>query len=233
MDQPIVPFDLHRMFIGDDPPLFYLEIVVRCLVIYGYTLVLLRWVGGRSVTQLSLVEFLLVIALGSSVGDAVFYPDVPLFHALLAITVVVVINKLIDEAILRWDLAKRIVDGGPVKLVEHGRVLMNGVHCRKMGLAELTAALRNDGVSNLGEIDAVYMEANGKLSIFRAATPVPGLVIAPPHELSHPERTEVRPEGDLCCESCGLVTTSDRLDADRSCPNCGHTGWTRPVQAEG
>jgi uncharacterized membrane protein YcaP (DUF421 family) len=45
--------------------------------------VLVRWVGGRGVAQLSLIEFLLVIAPGSAVGDALFYPEVPLLHAML------------------------------------------------------------------------------------------------------------------------------------------------------
>lgn len=46
-------------------------------VIYAYSLLLIRWVGGRGIAQMSTVEFLLVIALGSAVGDAIFYPEVP------------------------------------------------------------------------------------------------------------------------------------------------------------
>ncbi len=92
MEDPVVPFDLVRMFLGSEPPLFYLEILVRTCVVYLYALVLIRWVGGRGVAQMSTVEFLLVIALGSAVGDAMFYPDVPLLHAMLVISAVVVIN---------------------------------------------------------------------------------------------------------------------------------------------
>lgn len=34
MDQPVTPFDLQRMFLGDQPLLFYAEILVRTLLIY-------------------------------------------------------------------------------------------------------------------------------------------------------------------------------------------------------
>ena len=85
MDQPVTPFDLQRMFLGEQPLLFYAEILVRTLIIYAYTLVMIRWIGGRGVAQLSMVEFVLVIALGSAVGDAMFYPDVPLLAAMLVI----------------------------------------------------------------------------------------------------------------------------------------------------
>lgn len=72
--------DWHSMIIGDEPPTFLLEIIIRTVIIYAHTLALLRWLGSRAIGQLSTVEFLLVIALGSAVGDAMFYPDVPLLH---------------------------------------------------------------------------------------------------------------------------------------------------------
>ena len=216
------------MFLGDAPPLFYLEIVFRCVVIYVWTIVLLRWIGGRSVAQLSLVEFLLVIALGSAVGDALFYPQVPLGHAMLVILVVVVINKLIDEAILRWELAKRIVDGDPVELMRDGRILGSAVSRRTMGHAELTSALRAAGIGNLGEVDRVWMEANGRLSIFRRDAPQPGLRIAPPHELAPVPEADLGDVGArLTCTSCGLVAQRRTLPPDLHCPECGNGQWTR------
>jgi uncharacterized membrane protein YcaP (DUF421 family) len=99
------------MFFGDEPPLFLLEITFRTIVIYLYTLFLIRWVGSRSIAQLSLVEFLLVIALGSAVGDAMFYPDVPLFHCILVITVVVLLDKAIAFLISRNATLEDVIEG--------------------------------------------------------------------------------------------------------------------------
>lgn len=109
--------DWHRMFIGDEPPIFLLEIVIRTIIIYSYTLILLRLLGSRAIGQLSTVEFLLVIALGSAVGDAMFYPDVPLIHSLLVVTVVVVANKLIDLGIARSKSVEHIIDGKPEQAI--------------------------------------------------------------------------------------------------------------------
>lgn len=51
MDQAIEVFDWKRMFIGDESPIFLLEITFRTLVIYAYTMVLLRWLGSRTIGQ--------------------------------------------------------------------------------------------------------------------------------------------------------------------------------------
>jgi hypothetical protein len=57
MNEPVTAFDLGRMFFGDEPPLFLAEIAIRTIIIYVYTLLLIRWIGSRSIGQLSLVEF--------------------------------------------------------------------------------------------------------------------------------------------------------------------------------
>ncbi|HRX83302.1 MAG TPA: hypothetical protein P5307_29765, partial [Pirellulaceae bacterium] len=38
-------------------------------------------------------------------------------HAIAVITLISVVNKLVDMAIVRWDLAKRAVDGGTLEVV--------------------------------------------------------------------------------------------------------------------
>ncbi|MFC6496274.1 hypothetical protein ACFP8Z_01285 [Gemmobacter lanyuensis] len=44
--ETVVPFDLQRMVLGDQPPLFLAEILFRIAVIWPWTMLLLRWIGG-------------------------------------------------------------------------------------------------------------------------------------------------------------------------------------------
>ncbi|MEI4484675.1 YetF domain-containing protein [Frigidibacter sp. MR17.14] len=231
MDQTIVPFDLHRMFLGDTTPLFALEILFRVVVIYGYTLLLVRWVGGRGVVQLSLVEFLLVIAIGSAVGDAVLYPDTPLLNALVVITVVVAINKALDLMILRHERAKRLIDGVPVALVEDGRILPEGLAARDIGTAEVISRLRLQGIRNLGEVEHLYIEGGGAFSTFRSKEARPGLPIVPPAEIRPlPRLTDpaLAPGGLACCTRCGALSEAAEVLPDGACPQCDHGHWTLP-----
>lgn len=226
MDQ-IIPFDWPRMLWGDAPPLFLAEIVFRVLVIWLWTVALLRWVGGRSIAQLSLVEFLLVIALGSAVGDALFYPEVPLLHAMLVILVIVLLDKAVDMAIRRWRGAKRVIDGLPLEVIRDGRILCDGIATRAMGGLELMEMLRLNGIENLGVIRSAYLEPSGELSLFRADPPRIGLPIVPPVELCDPPPPD--PGGPACCLNCGQVAPV----AGPACRECGGTHWTRPEPAQG
>ena len=232
MSEEIVPFDLVRMFMGDEPPLYILEILFRTTIIYIYTLLLLRLIGGRSVSQLSLIEFLLVIALGSAVGDALFYPQVPLLHAMAVITLVVAADKVLDKLTVHFRTAKRVLDGEPTMLVRDGQTVFENLREQNIGDAELRSRLRTKGIRNLGEVEFAFSEPGGVISVFRYDEPRPGLRIAPPAvtvDLPDPDSDQ-----RICCKRCGHVTGTLPADADPAgdnppeCDNCGGCDWTRP-----
>ncbi len=227
MDQAIAAFDLKRMLIGDEPPLFLLEIVVRTVIIYAYTLLLLRWLGSRTVGQLSTVEFLLVIALGSAVGDAMFYPDVPLIQAMLVVTVVVVANKLLDLSISKSRRAERLLDGKPREVVRDGVVARKFLDENWMSRYELFQELREAGIEQLGEVRRAYIEKDGKVTVFRQKSDLPaGLQIVPPSQIE--PRQLVSPSdpaignAKLVCATCG----NNHAGSDQ-CTNCDRTEWTQ------
>lgn len=216
MDQT-VPFDLERMFLGSEPALFYLEIVVRVLVIWVWTVLLLRWIGGRGISQMSVVEFLLVIALGSAVGDAMFYPNVPLLHAMLVILMVVLADKGIDVALRKWSRAKRLVDGKPTEVLRDGHLRQAGLTLQGLGSAEVKEHLRMKGIRNLGQVELAFMEPSGTLSVFPFSRARPGLSIVPPQELAPPPAPDAA--SISCCANCGLIR--DPVESD--CPECRAT----------
>jgi uncharacterized membrane protein YcaP (DUF421 family) len=219
MDE-IIPFDLARMLWGTAPALFYLEIAVRVMVIWLWTVLMLRWVGGRSVSQMSVVEFLLVIALGAAVGDPMFQPDVPLFHAMLVILLVVLADKAVDYALQNWTKAKRIVDGTPTEILRAGRLAMAGLQTEKLGSPEVMELLRLKGVRNLGQVEFAFVEPSGALSVFCYDVPRPGLPIVPPLELR--QISSGGRVADQCCVTCGLIRRTDIP----ACPNCKESAVT-------
>ncbi len=220
----LIMFDWKRMFLGDEPPLFLIEILFRTLVIYAYTFILLRWLGSRTIGQLSTIEFLLVIALGSAVGDAMFYPDVPLVHALLVVTAVVLANKGLDLVIGKSQRAARVVNGSPREAIRDG--VLNREFLRECALSrnELFQQLREHGISNLGQIASAYLETDGGVTVFRSSQEKPGLPIVPPWEIDPPRPARSVVGGaPVCCRHCGQVERSGAV----RCTHCGHEAWVR------
>ncbi|THF82782.1 MAG: DUF421 domain-containing protein [Sulfitobacter sp. SK025] len=229
MNDPVVPFDLTRMFFGTDPTLFYLEIVFRICAVYAYALLLIRWIGGRSIAQMSTVEFLLVIALGSAVGDAMFYPEVPLLHAFLVITGVVGINKILDLLIFRYRSVEKLIDGVTTEVIRDGVINLQTLRDNKIGKSELFENLREHGYVNLGQVRKAYLESSGRFSFFRARPSRPGLPIEPAWDVFTPEICDRTSEAGkntlLACRNCGTLVEAAANTPD-VCPHCSATVWT-------
>ncbi|MCE7989660.1 MAG: DUF421 domain-containing protein [Caldilinea sp. CFX5] len=230
----IQPFDLQRMFIGDLPWLFTLEVVVRTILMYLYTLLLIRLLSRRALSQLSLIEFALVIALGSAVGDPMFYADVPLLHCFAVITTVVALNRGVNWLMARNEIVERIVEGAPASLIQQGRLHIPNL--RRFGLSqeELFEFLRSQGVENLGSVREGYFEQNGQISIFRYTNDQKrvGLALVPPWDIGQMQAfaqgTLVKDEQVLACLRCGFTQKFENQLLPL-CPACQHHQWTAAV----
>lgn len=159
--------EMQRILMGDQDLGFALEILFRTTIVYFYTLMLMRWLGGRTVAQLSIVEFLLVIAIGSAVGDSLFYDDVPMLPAMFAILLVSVYNKLVDKAILGSPWFARLFEGRPRIVISQGRIHAERLRRQGIGIDELYSKLRQGGVEDLAQVKFAILEPDGRLSILR------------------------------------------------------------------
>lgn len=233
MEAMVEALDLKRMLLGDTPPLFLVEILVRTTIVYVYTLVLLRWLGSRAIGQLSTVEFLLVIALGSAVGDAMFYPEVPLIHALVVVTLVVLANKGLDLLLSRSKHMQHLIDGKPRAAVRGGVICPAVLDGSSLSQSELFQQLRQHGVDHLGQVEHAFIETDGVLTVFKKkGAENPGLPIVPPWEIQAPvpvDRTQ-RGVGWVACARCGIVSQNGAQVAMAS--YCRHEHWVVASQYE-
>lgn len=228
---PVNPLDLQRMFMGDEKPLFLVEVAIRTTIIFVYTLLLLRMLGKRGVAQLSLFEVTIIIGLGSAVGDPMFGADVPLVHAMLVIGIIVFLYRLFTSLIRRSERFEKFVEGTPSCLLSNGRVELKALNAERISQEELFEILRVAGITHLGEVKRAYLEQSGQLSIF-AFPPneiVAGLPIVPPWDLSEKKPLLANEEpvaaGSYACRFCGEILSPEVRRALPPCPRCEQREW--------
>lgn len=221
-------FDLFRILFGDKPPWFLVEVAFRTVVIFAYTLLLLRWMGKRGMGSLTPFEFAIIVALGSAVGDPMFYDDVPLVHTMLVIAIVVGMQRGLSWATARNETVERVVESTPRLLVRGGVIHTDNLQREQMARDELCEALRAEGVRQLGEVEFAFLEPSGKLSVLRYPSPRPGLLILPKCTNDGDEDRDIptgpRDQERRCCASCGAGESSSGV-----CENCGENEWTEAV----
>ncbi len=167
MDKSVVPFDWMRLMLGEPPPTFLLEIVVRVLFIYVFALLMMQVMGKRGRRQMNPLEFLIVIALGSAVGDVMFYPEVPLTYAALVVALIVLIGALVARLEARFEGFGKLLESEPTVLVQAGVVMLENLRRERISRGELFSELREAGVEQLGQVRVAILELSGNVSVFR------------------------------------------------------------------
>lgn len=164
---PVTPFEWGRLLWGVQPALFFLEIAFRIVAIYIFAVVLLRFMGKRGRQQMSSFEYVLIIALGSAVGDSLFYPTVPILYAWFIIFVMV----LLDRALAAWQTRSNrfhyFLEGKPRVMVEDGTIVDESLERESLSKNELLALIREQSVADLGDIAYAFLETTGRLGIIK------------------------------------------------------------------
>ncbi|MBJ7882819.1 DUF421 domain-containing protein [Gelidibacter salicanalis] len=166
MDQ-VTSFDWARIFVGEQPLFFLAELFLRVVVIYIMALLLLRLAGKRSRQQLTTLELLLVIALGSAVGDVMFYPSVAIIYTIIVMLTILILQLLIEKLKTKFPRFDKFVDSKPSLIIKNGKFVEDNLKTENLTKAEIYSSLRLEGIRNMGEVEYAYLEIPGKISVFK------------------------------------------------------------------
>lgn len=161
--------DWNQMFFGDGDFVFLIEIAIRTGLMYLFALLMVRLMGKRGMAQLTPFEFVIIVALGSAVGDPMFYPDVPLIHGFAVVATVVALQRLL-AVVTRNRPLERLLEGQPVLVIEEGKVKQASLDDENLTQAELFELLRLNGVARVQDVERAFIEDAGKLSVLRKET---------------------------------------------------------------
>ena len=181
MDPNEYTFDILKILFGEYNLLIYVEIIVRVIVIMGYTISIINWMGKRVVGGLGSSDILIVVAMGSAVGDAMFYPSIPLSVTIVVITLIAALQKLYVHLCVKSELVRKKMHPRVVKLVENGKLLSANFSDDQIDKYEVYMLLRESGIRFLSEVEHAYYEQSGKLSVYKFENPTFENSILPEH----------------------------------------------------
>jgi uncharacterized membrane protein YcaP (DUF421 family) len=142
-------------------------VALSTVAIYAFLILMIRLVGRRMMAQLSAIDFVVMILLGSAVETAMVGASTSLVAGLVAAAVLLVSNRLLSMAMVRSKRLRHLVVGGPILLVHGGTVRL--ARLRRLGFteADVLQALRERGVHDLTDVSSAVLEADGRINVVR------------------------------------------------------------------
>ena len=143
----------------------------RAVLIFFYGLGMLRLSGRRTFAQMSAIDLVISIIVGSNLSRAMT-GGVPFWGTLASVIVLVVLHLMLAFAVARSPRLARWVEGNPVILSRDGMILERARLAAKISLADLDESLREkglDGLEEIGRTKKLVLEPSGKISVIRKA----------------------------------------------------------------
>ncbi|MDX1550049.1 MAG: DUF421 domain-containing protein [Lysobacter spongiicola] len=159
-------FEWDRLLVGLPPKLYFLEIGLKAVVVFAILLTVMRLIGKRGQQDLSPMQQMLMIALGSAAGDALLYPTVPLAYAAVILIGITLLNVGLERASGRWRSVRNYVESEPRVLVRNGVVDYEAMAKERTTRRELYAELRMKGARSLEQVHCAVLEVTGDISVF-------------------------------------------------------------------
>src|SRR5215217_1256842 len=116
--------DWGRIFLGEVPPEFIIEVIIRMIFIYVILVVSLRLLGRRMESMLSRGEMVTLVTLGASVGVAIHTPERGILPSVMVIIINISMQALQAYITSRNSKAERLILDQISTLVEDGRLII-------------------------------------------------------------------------------------------------------------
>jgi uncharacterized membrane protein YcaP (DUF421 family) len=220
--------DLQRILLGEVPPSFYIEIVIRIFVIYFLLTLSMRVLGKRMAMQLTRNETAALVSLAAAVGVPILSPDRGLLPAFVIALVVVCISRAISVVSAKNDKLENITQGSLDILVKDAVINQEAMVRTRMTKERILSQLRSEQISQLGEVERLYIEANGNFTTIKNKIPKAGLSIIPDNDKDM--LRELVFDSVLVCKVCGYQNFGGRKEM--SCPNCKDHIWVPAALAK-
>lgn len=140
-------------------------IISRSVIVYIFIIFAIRLFGKKELAQLSIIDLVLILLISNSVQNAMVGDNTSLLGGLTAATSLFVVNWILKNLIFRSKNLSEIVQGNPLMLVYHGKIIQKHLDQAKFSNKELEAAVREHGVQYIKDVDIAILEVDGNISV--------------------------------------------------------------------
>ncbi len=142
-----------------------LRVLIVGSVSYAALVVVLRVSGKRTLGQLNAFDFIVTVALGSTLATILLSSDVAFFEGLAALVLLAGLQFIVALASAHLPWVRSAVKSRPVALVVAGEIRPAELRRNRLSESEVLQAVRGSGSGDLSDIAAVVLETNGTISV--------------------------------------------------------------------
>jgi len=154
----------------------FLKVVILSFTSYAFLFLLVKLIGNREMSQLSMFDYVISITLGSIAAEMATSLNENYMEPVIAMIVYALLSILLAIGTNKFIKFRRVISGRSLILLDDGKIYRDNFKKAKLDLSEFLIQCRSNGFFNINDLQTVILEANGKMSFIpislkRPATP--------------------------------------------------------------
>ncbi|MFD2369315.1 DUF421 domain-containing protein [Brevibacillus sp. GCM10020057] len=143
----------------------WLNITVRSLGALVYLFLLTKMIGKRQIRQLTYIEYIVGITIGSIAAFMATEMDGPIYHSIISLTIFATFPVLSEWLSLKSKRFRDLMEGKSTIVIQDGKILENNLAKEKLTSEDLLEQLRIKNVFRVADVEFAMMETSGELTV--------------------------------------------------------------------
>ena len=142
-------------------------VLIRAMVLYIVITFSLRLMGKRQLGELQPSELVVTILISNIAAIPVEDSSMPMIMGIVPILTLVSLDVIVSSVMLKSSKFRKLMIGSPRIIVSEGKVLQKEMKKLRYTVDDLSAAMREQQIFDLNEIQYAIVETTGKINFFQ------------------------------------------------------------------
>lgn len=142
-----------------------LKVLGRIVTILPLALFATLYMGKRSIGELPVFDFLVILTLGAVVGADIADPKINHIYTAIAIIAIALLQKLVATWKIKNRKIGRLLTFEPTMVIYQGQFSVNKMKKIQYSIDTILQMLREQQIFNVKDVEIAIVEANGNLSV--------------------------------------------------------------------
>ena len=140
-------------------------LLIRTVLIYIFLISIMRLMGKRQLGELEVSELVSTILLSDIASLPITDQAIPLMYAVIPIITITAFEVGMSLLLTKARFFKNILSARPAALIRRGQIDKKEMMKNRISIDELLSELRQQGVSDISEVEYAIIEQNGKMTV--------------------------------------------------------------------
>ena len=146
------------------------ELVLRGTLVYWLLFAIFRFILRRDVGAVGIADILLLVIIADASQNAMAGGYTTFSEGAVLVLTIVAWNWLLDWASFHFTLVRRFAEPPKLRLIVRGVPQRRNLRREYITMQELEAKLREQGIDDMADVKAAYLEADGQISVLKFST---------------------------------------------------------------